>query len=388
MNLNRRPSRPEAGDPAPGTVLTVEAHGPETRVIIAGPLNVSTEAGVWNPLTKALTGRTDGANLTFDLTGLTDLDLNGSAQLWTARAAGEQTGRAIRVEGLPERFAPIFRLAEAALAQPATAPPGRIPLLAELGRTVLELGRDLKSLTVFLGELTAEFLRLSTRPGRFNWRGVAAVAERSGVDAVPIVALVAFLVGLIIAFQAAMITKIFGAEIYVATLVGISVIRELGPLIAAIVLAGRSGSAFSAELGAMRVAEEIDALTTMGLSPVRELALPRVLAQVAATPVVTLIAGFVGVFGGSLVLLSLGYTMTTYWELALENVTMGTFLIGVFKSFVFGFCVGAIGCQRGLAAGVGPGAVGAATTSGVVTNIIVIAILDSLFAVVFYVVGL
>jgi len=253
---------------------------------------------------------------------------------------------------------------------------------------VVELARDIRAMTFFLGELTAEFMRLAVRPRRFNWRGVAVAAERSGIDAVPIVALVSFLVGLIIAFQAAMITKIFGAEIYVATLVGVSVVRELGPLIAAIVLAGRSGSAFSAELGAMRVAEEIDALTTMGLSPVRELALPRVLAQMATAPGVTLIANLVGMFGGSLVLLGLGYTAATYWSMAVEQVSLATFLIGFFKSFVFGFTVGAVGCQRGLAAGDGPGAVGEATTSGVVTNIVVIAILDSLFAVVFYVVGI
>jgi phospholipid/cholesterol/gamma-HCH transport system permease protein len=231
-------------------------------------------------------------------------------------------------------------------------------------------------------------MRLLARPWRFNWRSAAVAAERSGINAVPIVALVSFLVGLIIAFQAAMITRIFGAEIYVATLVGLSVVRELGPLIAAIVLAGRSGSAFSAELGAMRVAEEIDALTTMGLSPVRELALPRVMAQAVTAPGVTLIANLVGMFGGSLVLMGLGYTSATYWSMAVERVSLATFLIGFFRSFVFGCTVGAGGCQRGLAAGDGPGAVGEATTSGVVTNIVVIAVLDSLFAVVFYVVGI
>lgn len=361
--------------------------GPETRLIVRGPLNVDTEAQAWSPLTEILAARPAGARLAFDLTGLTALDLNGSAQLWAARAAGERGGWKVRLEGLPERFQAIFQLAETALAQPAAAPPARVSPLEELGRIAAGLGRDLLGLTVFLGELAAEFLRLLAGPGRFHWRETAAIAEKSGVNAVPIVALVAFLVGLIIAFQAAMITKIFGAEIYVATLVGVAVVRELGPLIAAIVLAGRSGSAFSAELGAMRVAEEIDALTTMGLSPVRELALPRVLAQVITTPVATLIAGLVGILGGSLVLLAMGYTMATYWEMAMDKVTLGTYLIGFFKSFVFGFTVGAIGCQRGLAAGNGPGAVGAATTNGVVTNIVVIAVLDSLFAVVFYVVG-
>jgi phospholipid/cholesterol/gamma-HCH transport system permease protein len=373
-------------DASPGPVLTVVERGPETGVSLAGPLNVATEAKVWQPLNEAFSRR-PGGGLTFDLQGLTALDLNGSAQILAALEAAEKSGRRVATTGLPPRFETIFRLAQGALRPMPPAPPG-VSFMEELGRSVAELARDIRALTLFLGELTAEFTRLIVRTRRFNWRSAAVAAERSGINAVPIVALVSFLVGLIIAFQAAMITKIFGAEIYVATLVGISVVRELGPLIAAIVLAGRSGSAFSAELGAMKVGEEIDALTTMGLSPVRELALPRVLAQVATAPVVTLIAGLVGIFGGSLVLLGMGYTASTYWTMAVERVSLATFLIGFFKSFVFGFTVGAVGCQRGLAAGDGPGAVGEATTSGVVTNIVVIAVLDSLFAVVFYVVGI
>ena len=369
-------------------VLTVKESGPETTVSFAGPLNVTTEAEVWRPLNEALSRRPAGTpRLAFDLQGLTALDLNGSAQILAVLEAAEKSGHRVTITWLPPRFETIFRLARGAL-QPLPQMPPRISFWEEVGRSAVELVQDLRALTFFLGELTAEFLRLIIQPWRFNWRNVAVVAERSGINAVPIVALVSFLVGLIIAFQAAMITKIFGAEIYVATLVGVSVVRELGPLIAAIVLAGRSGSAYSAELGAMRVSEEIDALTTMGLSPVRELALPRVLAQMITAPAVTLIASFVGIFGGSLVLLSLGYTAVTYWSMAVEKVSLAAFIIGFFKSFVFGFTVGVVGCQRGLAAGDGPGAVGEATTSGVVTNIIVIAVLDSLFAVLFYVVGI
>ena len=386
MPPGRHPGR---ADGSAGLVLNVKENGPETIVSLAGPLDVNTEAGAWQPLNEVLSRRPAGApRLILDLQGLTSLDLNGSAQILAALEAAEKSGRWAAVTGLPLCFETIFQMSREAI-RPLPQTPRRVSFWEELGRSAMELVRDLRALTSFLGELTAEFLRLIiNRPGRFNWRSVAQVAERSGINAVPIVALVSFLVGLIIAFQAAMITKIFGAEIYVATLVGVSVVRELGPLIAAIVLAGRSGSAYSAELGAMRVAEEIDALTTMGLSPVRELVLPRVLAQMLTAPVVTLIASFVGIFGGSLVLLGLGYTAATYWYMAVEKVSLATFFIGFFKSFVFGFTVGAVGCQRGLAAGDGPGAVGEATTSGVVTNIVVIAVLDSLFAVLFYVIGI
>ena len=368
-------------------VLTVREDGPEIVVSLDGPLNVNTEAEAWRPLDEVLSRRPAGA-LTLDLAGLTALDLNGSAQIMAALEAAEKSGLKAVAAGLPPRFETIFRLARAAMSQPLPPEPPRVSFLEELGRSAAELAREGQALVFFLGELTAESLSLAARPWRFNWGNVAASAERSGVNAVPIVALVSFLVGLIIAFQAAMITKIFGAEIYVATVMGVSVVRELGPLIAAIILAGRSGSAFSAELGSMRVAEEIDALTTMGFSPVRELALPRVLALTLTTPLASLIASFVGIFGGSLVLLGLGYTAITYWTMAVDKVSLATFLIGFFKSFVFGFTVAAVGCQSGLAVGDSPDAVGQATTRGVVTNIILITVLDSIFAVVFYIAGI
>jgi phospholipid/cholesterol/gamma-HCH transport system permease protein len=244
---------------------------------------------------------------------------------------------------------------------------------------------DAAALLTFHGELLLEMARSLLSPRSVRWSNVFSVAETAGVNAVPIVSLVSFLVGLIIAFQAAMLMKIFGAEIYVADLIGLAVIRELGPLISGIVLAGRSGSAFSAELAAMKAAEEVDAISTMGLSPVRELALPRVLAALITTPMVTVIASFMGVLGGSFVLLAMGYAPGVYWAGAISQVSMAAFFIGIFKSFVFGFTMAAVGCQRGLAAGDGPGAVGMATTSGVVANIVLIVVLDSLFAVVFYV---
>lgn len=369
--------------------LTVKERIGETRVLVIGSLLVGIPVVNWRPVEILLKKKaTPTCVLIFDLTGVTALDLNGSAQILTAISRAEKVGWAVKTTGLPERFTTIFQLARKALARPMAPPPPRISMVEELGRTILALGRDIKNLVAFTGELIVELFRLAIHPLTFNWHNVLTMAERSGVNSVPIVALVAFLVGLIIAFQAAMLLKMFKAEIYVATLVGISVVRELGPLIAAIVLAGRSGSAFSAELGAMRAAEEVDALITMGLSPVRELALSRVLAQFLTTPVVTLIACFVGIMGGSLVLLAMGYTLTTYWVRAIERVSLATFLIGFFKSFIFGFTVGAISCQRGLTAGDGPRAVGVATTSGVVTNIVVIAILDSFFAVIFYVIGL
>jgi len=361
--------------------LKVADEGGRTRVALTGPLTVDVPASVWREMPTVA----EGGRLVFDLEGLTALDLNGSAQLLNAKSRAEKAGARVTLEKLGDQFSAIFELAAQALERPMGQIQKRPSFFEELGQHLVEFKNDAVTLTSFAGELAAEFARTLIRPWSIRWSNVLTVAETAGVNSVPIVSLVSFLVGLIIAFQAAMILKLFGAEIYVADMVGLSVVRELGPLIAGIVLAGRSGSAFSAELGAMKAAEEVDAITTMGLSPVRELALPRVLASILTTPIVTLIAVFMGVLGGSLVLLAMGYSMMVYWKEAIAQVSMASFLIGVFKSFVFGFTVAAIGCQRGLAAGDGPGAVGQATTSGVVTNIVVIVVLDSLFAVIFYI---
>lgn len=374
---------------SPAGSLSLKVTGPEgsageIRVSLAGPLTVDTPAAAWRdfPLQELKKG---GRTLTVDLGGLSDLDLNGAAQLISYfEQAGLEQGPT-QVSGLSGDFKAIYDLAWSALQSSSADPPQRVGLVEETGRGVVAMKDDLVGMITFTGELLAEFVRSLWRPSSIRWASVFNVAETAGVNAVPIVSLVSFLVGLIIAFQSAMVLKLFGMEIFVANMVGVAVVRELGPLIAAIVLAGRSGSAFSAELGAMKAAEEVDAITTMGLSPVRELALSRVLASLLTTPIVTLIACFAGIFGGSLVLLAMGYSSVTYWQEAISMVSPATYYISIFKSFLFGFTLAAVGCQRGLAAGDGPGAVGQATTSGVVTNILLIVIVDSLLAVLFYV---
>ncbi|MDR1044737.1 MAG: ABC transporter permease [Candidatus Adiutrix sp.] len=351
-------------------------------VHLSGPLTVDVRRAAWEDF-PASDGQ--GQSLLVNLSGLSALDLNGSAQLLSAGAKSGQAGFKVEYGQAPQDLTAIFELAREALERAAAEPPAPVGFFEELGRKIKETQKDLVVLITFAGELMAELLRGFRRPSQIRWNSVLSVAEIAGVNAAPIVSLVSFLVGLIIAFQSAMALSQFGMTIYVADMVGIAVIRELGPLIAAIVLAGRSGSAFSAELGAMKAAEEVDAITTMGLSPVRELALPRVLASILTTPLITMIACFAGVFGGGLVLTAMDFSLLIYWQRAINFVSPATFYICVGKSFLFGLVVAAIGCQRGLAAGDGPGAVGQATTSGVVSNIVAIAVLDSLLAVLFYV---
>jgi phospholipid/cholesterol/gamma-HCH transport system permease protein len=180
----------------------------------------------------------------------------------------------------------------------------------------------------------------------------------------------------------------FGAEIYVADLLVISMLRELGPLMAAILLAARSGSAFAAEIGTMKVNEEVDALTTMGLEPVRFLIVPRVIAALAMTPIVALLTNFFGLLGGAVVMRSIGFPWVTFMNRIADAGTVTDLTSGLVKAFVFGVIVASVGCLRGLGTGKGAGAVGESTTSSVVTCIVLIGITDGIFAVIFYVIGI
>jgi phospholipid/cholesterol/gamma-HCH transport system permease protein len=213
-------------------------------------------------------------------------------------------------------------------------------------------------------------------------------AENAGVNALPIVALISFLIGLIMAFQSAIPMSQFGAEIYVADLVALSMLRELGPLMTAIILAGRSGSAFAAELGTMKVNEEIDALTTMGLDPVRFLVVTRVIAAVVMMPLLTLFSNLMGLAGGAIVFLSFDFPLVTYVQEVLSAVKMGDLLSGLAKAFVFGILVAGIGCLRGLQTRTGASAVGLSTTRAVVSGIVLIVLADGVFSVVFYYLGI
>ena len=259
--------------------------------------------------------------------------------------------------------------------------------MEEFGRVALDVWAEVRALVEFAGELTMTLGRALSSPARVRWRDTLRVAELAGVDALGIVLLIGFLMGLIMAFESAIPMRQFGAEIFVADLVGLAMFRELGPLMTAVVLAGRSGSAFAAELGTMRIKEEIDALSTMGLAPVPFLVVPRVLAAVLVTPVLAIFASLAGLAGGALVMLSLGYPVIAYLNQMMTTVTYVDVLSGLFKSLVFGFLVAAIGCLRGLQTGAGASAVGRSTTRAVVSGIILVALADGAFAIIYHYLG-
>jgi phospholipid/cholesterol/gamma-HCH transport system permease protein len=214
---------------------------------------------------------------------------------------------------------------------------------------------------------------------------VFRVFEVAGVNALPVVGLLTFLVGMVIAFESAQPLAQFGAQVFVANLLGLVMTRELGPVMAAIMLAGRSGSAFAAELGTMKVNEELNALETMGLSPIQFLVIQRVVAGILLTPVLTIYAMYAGLLGGIPVLLGLGFPLRMVLQQIQSSLHFGDIAEGLSKSVVFGGIVAAVSCLRGIQTGEGPRAVGDSTTRSVVSSILLIIFADAIFASITYV---
>jgi phospholipid/cholesterol/gamma-HCH transport system permease protein len=239
---------------------------------------------------------------------------------------------------------------------------------------------ELRAHIEFIGEVSRNLVLGLLHPKRMRWGEVFRVLETAGVNALPIVALLTFLVGMVIAFESAQPLAKMGAQMFVADLLGLVMTRELGPVMAAIMLAGRSGSAFAAELGTMKVNEELNALQTMGLSPVQFLVVQRVLAGLLLTPLLTMFAMYAGLLGGIPVLLGLGFPLQMVLNQMQASLHYGDLAEGLSKSIVFGGIVAAVSCRCGLQTGEGPRAVGESTTRSVVNSILLIIVADSIFA--------
>lgn len=258
-------------------------------------------------------------------------------------------------------------------------------LFANLGRRATDDFKAFEETMSIFGETVVSSLGTLFRPDRFRFRDSFLAFQRATFDGLPIALGIGFLLGVILAFQSAAALKTFGVEVYVADLLTIGLFRELGPLVTAIILAGRSGSAFAAELGTMKVNEEIDALTTMGLRPVRFLVLPRVSAVVWAMPILTIFSELAGLVGGAIVLNMMGVPTSVFWSHVASTSTLFMIAFGLGKAALFGLLVGLIGCISGLRTKSTADGVGVAATAAVVGGIVAIAITDGILAVVCYV---
>jgi len=257
--------------------------------------------------------------------------------------------------------------------------------IRKIGQASLYLARDFVNFVTFIGELLVALAYTLTHPKTLRGKDVFFYVQRAGVDGLPIVALIGLLMGLIMAFMSYLQFKQFGANIYVPALVSFAMIKELGPLMTAILVAGRSGSAFAAEIGTMVVNEEVDALHTMGFDPIRFLAVPKVLATIFVVPILTIYADFFGIFGGMIIgVTSLDLTVNTYITQSIKTIQVFDVVTSLVKAAVFAGLISAIGCQRGFQVRSGAQDVGKFTTSAVVAAIFLIVVADSIFAIMLY----
>ena len=262
------------------------------------------------------------------------------------------------------------------------------PWLARAGERVFGILQGGRDALAFIGEAVVSFVRFLLGRARYRRSDLAVIIHETGPAALPIVSLISVLVGLILAFVGAVQLHMFGAELYVANLVGLGMAREMGAMMTAIIMAGRTGAAFAAQLGSMQVNGEIDALRTLGIPPIDFLVLPRMLALVLMLPLLCLYADFMGIFGGLLVAWAMmDISILEYINQTKAALTLSDFATGVFKSLVFGFVVAVAGCMRGMQSGSSSAAVGRAATSAVVTGMVLIVVADAILTVLFDVLG-
>jgi phospholipid/cholesterol/gamma-HCH transport system permease protein len=253
-------------------------------------------------------------------------------------------------------------------------------IFEHVGRATAQQITYMTQVADFVGQCLVELRQAFTAGGRINWRDVLDIATEAGANGVPVVLLIGFLMGVIIAFQSALVAQQFGAVLFVVNGVGFALLRELGPLMTAIVFAGRTGAAFAAQIGTQKVNEEVNAITTFGLSPIHFLVLPRLIAAVLVVPLLTVLADLIGLFGAALVMLKFDISFVQFYNQLLGAVTARDFALGIVKAAVFGLTIAAVGCQRGLATGAGATSVGLSTTSAVVTSIVLIIVIDGIFS--------
>jgi phospholipid/cholesterol/gamma-HCH transport system permease protein len=353
-------------------------------IALSGRLDAYSVGPLWRQAHDALRARPN-APLVVDCTAVEYCDGAGVGLLLELLRTSRPAGAEVTIRGLADRFQRLLEQFDPkALAEARPAPPRRVPLLERVGRAGEQLGNDLYRQVAFLGEAAAAIGHVARNPRALRWKDALYIAEEAGVNALPIVALIGFLMGVILAFQSAVALRQFGAEVFVANLLALSLLRELGPLMTAILLAGRSGAAFAAEIGTMKVNQEVDALTTMGLDPVRFLVVTRVLAATAMTVPLVVFADLIGLIGGAVVMLTFEIPLSTYYQQAVSFASLGDFLGGLVKAVVFGVLIAGIGCLRGLQTETGASAVGISATSAVVSGIVLIVAADGVFAVLYY----
>ena len=358
----------------------------ELLIHITGSVSVEDAVSVNNELLKILESQ-PLKNIQLDLGGLSYLDGAGMAVIRSFARNCNKLRNSITLLNIPsaaKRFldqdqCPIYD--DNSILEGIEGP----GFVEQIGEGMVNLKQNTYDIISFLGGIVDAFSSGLRRPGSIKWEGFTKLFEKAGVDAVPIVIILSLLMGAILAFQAAIQLRKFGANIFVADLVSLSICLEMGPLLTALIISGRSGAGYAAHVGSMQVSEEIDALRVLGIDPFLYLVIPRILAVALAAPCLTILADIMGVIGGCLVAsFSLDVTPTAYFNQVKKVLEISDVLKGLIKSLVFGIQIAGIGCLRGFQVRGGAESVGSATTSAVVTCIFVLTVTNALFAVLFY----
>lgn len=377
-------------DRKPKSTLSCERPTADTLLVhLAGSWTMEADLPPFSDVLPQLTLAPRVQRLAFDTSGITTWDSTLLPFLLKLTEACEQHQITIDHSGLPRGAQRLLHLATAVPERTgARRVVGKEPLLVRIGQSVQTNVTAFQDILVFLGQAALAFTRLLTGRARFRRVDLFLTLQECGAQALPIVSLISFLVGLILAFVGAVQLKQFGAHIYVANLVGLGMAREMGAMMTGIIMAGRTGAAFAAQLGAMTVNEEIDALATSGLSPVEFLVLPRMLALALMTPLLCIYADLLGMLGGAFVSVTMfNVGLTTYYHQTVGALDVMSFVVGLIKGSVFGVLIALAGCLRGMQCGRNAAAVGEAATSAVVTAIVWIIVSDALLTVVYEVLG-
>jgi phospholipid/cholesterol/gamma-HCH transport system permease protein len=362
--------------------LDISAGPDALSVTLRGALNLQSVPDILDRL--AHIPRPLPARIRADLDGVTRMDDCGALVVLELRSMAETAGAPLVLERIPDHVRELMdflRLDDPP--RPAAIRRTRPGLLTRFGEKTMHVVDQAACHVSFVGETTTTLAGLLAHPGRLRLGDTVSYMQRVGVDALPIVGLISFLLGLIMAFMSAVQLQQFGANIYVASLVALAMVRELGPIMTAIIVAGRSGSAFAAEIGTMKVSEEVDALVTMGFRPALFLVAPKVIASVLVVPLLTVFSNLFAIAGGLVIGVgTLNLTMNAYMTQTMSTLSIFDINWGIFKSVVFAALISTVGCFKGYRVRGGAASVGQATTSAVVTSIFLVILADSVLAVI------
>lgn len=375
------PARPETLNAR----ATAKAEGGGAcEVSISGTWQITEPRPSWH----ALAGNPPPTRVRFTAAGLERWDSSLLLFLFEVQQWCRVTGAQCELDGLPERVRTL--LGQLASAHATSVPADRSEgFLMSVGRASQDTLVNVRDIVHFVGECVLSAVRLAKHPRKFRWGDCVAEMQQCGPMAVPIVSLVAFLIGVTLAYTAAIVLRMVGGDIWIADIIGLATVREVGAVMTGVVLAGRTGAAFAATLGNMKTNEEIDALETLGIPAVQFLVLPRLLALALMMPLLTLYANALGILGGMVVAYGLlSIPPTAYWVEMLTIVDLSDVAAGVIKGTAFGLIIGLAGCLRGLQAERSAAGVGRAATSAVVTALLLMVVADAVFAVVFNVLGI